>query len=60
MADITIFDPEKVNSPASFDSPHHYAEGIPFVIVNGVSVVRNSVHTGAKPGQALRHKAPAM
>jgi len=60
VADITLFNPATVNSPARFDSPHHYAEGIPFVIVNGVTVVRNSVHTGAKPGQALRHKAPAM
>jgi N-acyl-D-amino-acid deacylase len=59
-ADITIFDPATVNSPATFESPHHYAEGIPFVIVNGVTVVRNRVHTGAKPGQALRHTALAV
>ena len=53
-ADITIFDPAKVNSPATFESPHHYAEGIPFVLVNGVTVIKNSAHTGAKPGQPLR------
>ncbi len=56
-ADITVFDPVKVNSPATFASPHHYAEGIPFVLVNGVTVIRNSVHTGAKPGQPLRPEA---
>jgi len=58
-ADITIFDPAKVNSPATFTDPHHYAEGIPFVLVNGVTVIKNSAHTGARPGQALRHVAPA-
>ena len=56
-ADITIFDPAKVNSPATFESPHHYAEGIPFVLVNGVIVVRAGVHTGARPGQPLRQVA---
>ena len=57
-ADITIFDPAKVNSPATYEDPHHYAEGIPFVLVNGVTVIKNSVDTGARPGQALRHVAP--
>ena len=58
-ADITVFDPAKVNSPATYDDPHHYAEGIPFVLVNGATVIRNSRHTGARPGQALRHAVPA-
>ena len=29
------------------------AAGIPFVVVNGVVVVRNGEHTGARPGQLL-------
>ncbi len=57
-ADITIFDPATVNSSATFESPHHYAEGIPFVLVNGVTVIKNSSHTRARPGQALRHTTP--
>jgi N-acyl-D-aspartate/D-glutamate deacylase len=28
--------------------------------VNGVLVVRNGEHTGAKPGQVLRHRAPIL
>ncbi|MEI9866296.1 MAG: amidohydrolase family protein [Limisphaerales bacterium] len=59
VADITVFDPAKVNSPATFTDPHHYAEGIPYVLVNGVMVIKNSQGTGARPGQALRHVAPA-
>ena len=31
-----IFDPARVNDPATFEEPHHYAEGITDVVVNGV------------------------
>ena len=57
-ADITIFDPEKVSDPATYADPHHYAVGIPCVLVNGVVTIRNSQHTGAKAGAGLRHIAP--
>ena len=53
-ADITIFNPATVQSSSTYSDPHHYAEGIPFVLVNGVSVIQDSQHTGARPGQALR------
>src|SRR5205823_1444156 len=56
-ADLVLFDPEKVNDPATFNDPHQYAIGIPHVLVNGVPVIRNSKFTGAKPGQGLRHGA---
>lgn len=58
-ADITIFDPARVQDNATYKDPHHYATGIPFVLVNGVEVVKNGEHTGAKPGMALRHIAAA-
>lgn len=54
-ADVVIFDPEKVNDPAAFNDPHHYAVGIPYVLVNGVAVIANSEHTGARPGMGLKH-----
>ncbi len=57
-ADITIFDPATVQDNATYKDPHHYASGIPYVIVNGVEVVKNGEHTKARPGQALRHAAP--
>ncbi len=53
-ADIVIFDPEKVNDPATFDDPHHCAEGFTDVIVNGVPVLRDGQLTGERSGQALR------
>ncbi len=57
-ADITIFDPEKVSDPATYADPHHYATGIPYVLVNGVLTIQNSAHTGAKAGTGLRHLPP--
>ncbi|MCO5053506.1 MAG: D-aminoacylase [Verrucomicrobiae bacterium] len=55
-ADITIFDPQKVNDPATFNDPHHYATGIPLVLVNGVTVIANGEHTGARPGLGLKRQ----
>jgi N-acyl-D-amino-acid deacylase len=52
-ADLVVFDPRTVADTATFEKPHSYPTGIPHVIVNGVLVVRNSEHTGARPGQLL-------
>ncbi|MEW6302342.1 MAG: D-aminoacylase [Verrucomicrobiota bacterium] len=55
FADVVIFDPEKVQDHATFEDPHHYATGFKWVLVNGVTVVENDKHTGARPGRMLRH-----
>lgn len=56
-ADLVVFDPATVQDRAEFGDPHRYATGFAAVLVNGVVVVRNDVHTGARPGQALRRPA---
>ena len=53
-ADITIFDPATIRDHATFDKPHQYATGVEHVIVNGVPVIKNGEHTGAKPGRFVR------
>ena len=53
-ADIVIFDPAKVKDNATFDKPHQYAEGMIDVFVNGVQVLKDDVHTGAKPGRFVK------
>src|ERR1700720_157734 len=54
-ADITIFDPARVIDKATFEEPLQYSEGIPFVLVNGVLVVKDSqLVAGAHPGRAAR------
>jgi N-acyl-D-aspartate/D-glutamate deacylase len=55
-ADIAIFDPNTVGSPATFTEPHQYATGIPFVVVNGTVVVDQGAMTAARPGRALRRR----
>lgn len=56
-ADVAIFDAATVGSPATFEHPHQYATGIPYVIVNGVPVVDAGAFTDARPGRALRRPA---
>ena len=54
-ADLTLFDPQRVVDKATYDEPLQYSEGIPFVLVNGVLVVKNSqVVEGVFPGRAAR------
>lgn len=53
-ADITVFDPERVIDKATFAKPDQYSEGIPFVLVNGVFVVRDGkVVEAVKPGTGV-------
>lgn len=52
-ADITIFDLKTVTDKATFENPPQYPVGIPYVIVNGVVVIDQGQHTGAKPGRVL-------
>ena len=53
-ADVAIFDPARVRETNSFEKPKSYAEGVPFVLVNGVVVIDKGQHTGVKPGRAIR------
>jgi N-acyl-D-amino-acid deacylase len=53
-ADITIFDAEKVKDNSAYDDPHHYASGIPYVLVNGTLVLDREQHTHARAGQGLK------
>ena len=54
VADITVFDPAVVADKATFAKPHQYAEGITFVIVNGVVVLDDGEMTGVLPGRPIR------
>jgi len=53
-ADLVVFDAATVADTATFENPHRYPVGIAHVLVNGVSVVQDGAHTGARPGRALR------
>jgi N-acyl-D-amino-acid deacylase len=53
FADVVAFDPSTVADHATFEKPHQYAVGMKHVFVNGVQVLKDGEHTGAKPGRAL-------
>ena len=56
VADITIFDPEAVAPRASYKAGENglTSVGIPWVIVNGTVVVRNSEALDVRPGRPIR------
>ena len=53
-ADIVVFDPATIADHATYDKPMQYATGVEDVFVNGVQVLRDGEHTGAKPGRVVR------
>lgn len=53
-ADITIFDPAKIKDNSTFDKPHQYSTGMMHVFVNGIQVLKDGEHTGAKPGRFVK------
>jgi hypothetical protein len=60
VADITIFDPEKVTDNATYKKGTLPSTGIPYVVVNGTIVVKDSkVLKGVNPGQPIRYEPEA-
>ncbi len=53
-ADIVVFDPARVGDKATYQKPHQYATGVEHVLVNGVVVLKDGEHTGARPGRVVR------
>jgi N-acyl-D-amino-acid deacylase len=54
FADVVIFDAAAIQDHATYDKPHQFATGVVHVLVNGVPVVKDGEHTGAKPGRFVR------
>jgi len=54
FADVVVFDSATISDRATYQHPHQYATGVVHVMVNGVQVIRNGEHTGARPGRVVR------
>ena len=53
-ADVVVFDPVTIRENATYEKPNQLSTGVREVFVNGVEVVRDGRHTGAKPGRIVR------
>lgn len=53
FADVVVFDPNTIAAHATYEKPMQYATGVVDVFVNGVPVIRDGHHTGAKPGRVV-------
>jgi N-acyl-D-amino-acid deacylase len=53
FADLALFDPAAVRDQATFEDPHHYPVGIPYVIVNGSVVVDGGAFNARPAGRIL-------
>ncbi len=54
-ADLTIFDAQRVIDRSTYQEPARYAEGVKYVLVNGVLVVKDGeIQSNVFPGRAVR------
>jgi dihydroorotase/N-acyl-D-amino-acid deacylase len=53
-ADVVVFDPATIRQNATYEQPNQLSTGVREVFVNGVEVVRDGRHTGARPGRIVR------
>jgi dihydroorotase/N-acyl-D-amino-acid deacylase len=53
-ADITMFNPQTIKDQSTFENPHQYPVGIPYVLINGKVVVDHGVYKDLRAGKILR------
>jgi dihydroorotase/N-acyl-D-amino-acid deacylase len=53
-ADVIVFDPATIQEHSTYERPNQLSTGVAEVFVNGVEVVRDGRHTGARPGRIVR------
>jgi N-acyl-D-amino-acid deacylase len=56
-ADVVVFDPATIQEHSTYERPHQLSTGVQQLFVNGVQVIRDGRHTGAKPGRIVRGPA---
>ena len=56
-ADIVIFHPNHIESPATSENPYQYARGINWVIINGEISIEEGAYTGKRLGEVLRKES---
>jgi len=54
FADLVVLDPARLRDRATYTRPHQLAEGVAYVLVNGVVAVDEGRVTAARGGRVLR------
>ena len=54
VADVAVFDRDRIRDRATYDQPRQYAEGTVHVLVNGRFAIRDGEATGALAGRPIR------
>ena len=54
FADVVVFDLASVRDRATYEDPHHVAEGMVHVLVNGRFAIRDGAFTDERAGRVLR------
>jgi len=60
VADVVVFDFERIAERATYGDPHQLSEGVVHVLVNGTPAVRDGKPTSALAGDVLRPSKPRM
>ena len=56
VADVIVWDPNRLADTATFETPHRYSIGIEYVFVNGRVALAKGTPTGALVGSAVRKR----
>ncbi len=54
VADILVFDPDKISDKATYDAPHQYSEGVQFLLIDGKLVIEDGAYNGQLAGKPIR------
>jgi N-acyl-D-aspartate/D-glutamate deacylase len=60
IADLVVFDLERLADPATFDAPHQLSQGMVQVLVNGTFAIEDESFTDAMAGQVLHRAGAAL
>lgn len=56
VADVVVFDPDRIAARSTWDHPQRFTEGVRHVLVNGVEALSDGQLTGKTPGEFVRRK----
>jgi N-acyl-D-aspartate/D-glutamate deacylase len=56
VADVVVFDPDRIAARSTWDHPQRFAKGVRHVLVNGIETISDGQLTGKAPGEFVPRK----